>query len=221
AVGKWLGRHIDYHTVKDAVNRYLSGPSGGDQRPVFWDIDAVCPELHQLQQAYPLIRAEVDALLAQQDGMRAYDEINSPSTDIAATTQGRWNVFMLELLGYPATRNRARCPQTVRVLERIPRRIQAMFSILDPGKSIPLHKDPYLRYLRYHLGVLTPHENPPLIRVAGHPYVWTEGEGVLFDDSWPHEVENHSSTPRVVLIVDVPRPLPRVPNMVNRAILYG
>ncbi|MGH8224640.1 MAG: aspartyl/asparaginyl beta-hydroxylase domain-containing protein [Gammaproteobacteria bacterium] len=215
-----LGR-IDYHPFKRAVNGYLARPAGGEQRPVFWDTDDVCPELHRLEEAFPQIRAEVDALFAKRTAMPSYHEISKPSTEIAATTEGRWNVFMLELLGHRMKENLARCPHTARALAGIPRRIQAFFSVLDPGKSVPLHEGPYLGYLRYHLGVRVPAENPPLIRVAGQPYTWKEGEGTIFDDSWPHEVENHCREPRVVLIVDVLRPLPLVPNLVNRAMLYG
>ena len=99
--------------------------------------------------------------------------------------------------------------------------LQAFFSVLEPGKSIPLHDGPYIGYLRYHLGVHVPKEDPPMIRVADHPYVWKDGESVLLDDSWPHEVINHSREPRVVLIVDLPRPLPLVPRLVNAALLWG
>ena len=98
--------------------------------------------------------------------------------------------------------------------------LQAFFSVLEPGKSVPLHDGPYLGYLRYHLGVRVPKDDPPQIRVAGQPYVWKEGEGVMFDDSWPHEVVNHSREPRVVLIVDVPRPLPLLPKLVNDFVLW-
>ena len=45
---------------------------------------------------------------------------------------------------------------TCRVLEGVPNLLQAFFSVLDPGKSIPLHKGPYLGYLRYHLGLHSP-----------------------------------------------------------------
>ncbi len=220
-VGKRLFGGIDYHPFKRVLNGYLSGPAGGENRPIFWDTDAVCPELHRLEEAFPQIRAEVDALLAERTSMPSYHEINEPATGISAGTEGRWNVFMLEILGHRMKENLARCPQTARTLARIPRRIQAFFSVLDPGKSVPLHEGPYLGYLRYHLGVRIPAENPPLIRVAGRPYVWKEGEGAVFDDSWPHEVENHCRELRVVLIVDVRRPLPLIPDLVNRAVLYG
>ena len=212
---------MDYHGAKSAVNRFLLHYAGWDQRPVFFDIDAICPELHELERAYPKIRAELDALLEQHIDMPRYHEVNPPASEISASTEGAWKVFMLELLGQRPERNRAHCPATCAALEKVPGVLQAFFSVLEPGKSVPLHDGPYIGYLRYHLGVRVPKDDPPLIRVAGREYVWKEGEGVLFDDSWPHEVINHSREPRVVLIVDLPRPLPLVPRLVNNFVLWG
>ncbi|CAN5298849.1 aspartyl/asparaginyl beta-hydroxylase domain-containing protein [soil metagenome] len=212
---------MDYHGFKSAVNRYLMGYAGADKRPVFFDIDSICPELHHLEQAFPSIRAEVDSLLAQRVAIPRYHEVNPPATEISSSTEGNWRVFMLELLGKRPERNRARCPATCAALEHIPGLLQAFFSVLEPGKSVPLHDGPYIGYLRYHLGLRVPKDNPPMIRVAGQEYVWKEGEGVMFDDSWPHEVINHSREPRVVLIVDVPRPMPFVPRLVNNFVLWG
>jgi len=212
---------MDYHGFKSAINRFLLRYAGWDRRPVFFDIDAVCPELRELERAYPSIRAEADALLDQRVSMPRYHEVNPPAKEISASTQGNWNVFMLELLGHRPERNRARCTATCAALRRVPGVLQAFFSVLEPGKSVPLHDGPYIGYLRYHLGVRVPKEDPPLIRVNGREYVWKEGEGVLFDDSWPHEVVNRSREPRVVLIVDLPRPLPLVPRLVNNLVLWG
>lgn len=212
---------MDYHGVKSAVNRFLLRYAGWDQRPVFFDIDAICPQLRELERAYPRIRAEADALLTQRVAMPRYHEVNPPSTDISTSTDGNWNVFMLELLGRRPERNRAHCPDTCAALARVPGILQAFFSVLEPGKSVPLHDGPYIGYLRYHLGVRVPKDDPPLIRVAGREYVWQDGEGVMFDDSWPHEVINRSREPRVVLIVDLPRPLPLVPRLVNNFMLWG
>jgi len=153
--------------------------------------------------------------------MPRYHEVNPPSTEISTSTEGNWNVFMLELLGRRPERNRARCPDTCAALQQVPGILQAFFSVLEPGKSVPLHDGPYIGYLRYHLGVRVPKDDPPLIRVAGREYVWKDGEGVMFDDSWPHEVVNRSREPRVVLVVDLPRPLPLVPRLVNNFMLWG
>ena len=212
---------MDYHRPKDAVNHFLLRYVGHDSRPVFFDIDEVCPELHELERAFPQIQAEFDGLRREHVPMPRYHEVNRPSTEISASTPGNWNVFMLELLGHRSERNRSLCPQTCAALRKVPGVLQAFFSVLDPGKSVPLHGGPYIGYLRYHLGVRVPGDDPPMIRVAGQPYVWKEGEGVLFDDSWPHEVINHSHEPRAVLIVDLARPLPLLPRLVNSALLWG
>ncbi|MFT7772100.1 aspartyl/asparaginyl beta-hydroxylase domain-containing protein [Roseateles sp.] len=212
---------MDYHAPKRAVNHLLLHYAGHGQRPVFFDIDAVCPELRILEQAFPQIRAECDALLDGHVAMPRYHDINRPATEISATTAGDWKVYMLELLGHKPAGNRARCPDTCAALARVPHTLQAFFSVLDPGKSIPEHEGPYLGYLRYHLGIRVPRTHPPHICVAGQSYTWKEGEGVLFDDSWPHAVVNHADEPRIVLIVDLPRPLPLLPRLVNNLVLWG
>jgi aspartate beta-hydroxylase/beta-hydroxylase len=70
--------------------------------------------------------------------------------------------------------------------------------------------------LRYHLGLVVPDRNPPSIRLKNQVYTWKEGESVLFDDSWNHEVYNHCDQDRVVLIVDIRRPMPQPFDAVNR-----
>ena len=42
---------------------------------------------------------------------------------------------------------------------------------------------------------------------------------MLFDDSWEHEVINRSPGDRVVLIVDVRRPMPLVFDSLNRFVI--
>jgi aspartyl/asparaginyl beta-hydroxylase (cupin superfamily) len=121
----------------------------------------------------------------------------------------------------------ARCPETMALLDGIPGLFEAFFSILEGGKSIPAHEGPYRGYIRYHLGLVVPEKNPPSIRLKDQIYTWKEGESVLFDDSWNHEVYNQSEGDRVVLIVDIRRPMPQPFDAVNRIVqrimkpLYG
>lgn len=83
------------------------------------------------------------------------------------------------------------------------------FSVLDPNVCIPPHYGPYKGYLRYHLGLIVPEENgkKPFIVVDNQKYFWKEGEGIMFDDFYEHYVENPTSQQRVVLFIDVVRPL--------------
>jgi aspartyl/asparaginyl beta-hydroxylase (cupin superfamily) len=122
--------------------------------------------------------------------------------------------MLRSMLGKPEA-NQARCPQTTALLKKIPGIYQAFFSILDAGKSIPAHAGNYLGYLRYHLGLRVPQNNPPTMRVRDQYHTWEEGRSILFDDSWEHEVYNKSDGLRVVLIVDFFRPLPPSLHVMN------
>ena len=207
---------LDYHIFKDIVNGYLALHFNKARRPTFFSIAETYPELDAVTKAYPAIRKEFEKVMAEGLSLPQYHEVDSGERDISDTTPKRWNVFLLECVGYKVELNRQRCPETCRALAQVPHMVQAFFSILDPGKSVPKHEGPYLGYLRFHLGLRVPKNNPPKIVVNGQDYVWKEGEAVMFDDSWPHEVINNSNELRAVLIVDVLRPLPFTGNIVNR-----
>jgi aspartyl/asparaginyl beta-hydroxylase (cupin superfamily) len=194
---------LDYHIFKSAVNIYFDRYTGGVDRPTFFNIADTCPELNDITAAHSTIRAEFDRLPISAESLPQYHEIDPGEAEISDTTPKRWAVFMLEILGHRLEANRALCPETSRLLDRVPNLIQAFFSILEPSKSIPEHEGPYRGYLRYHLGLRVPKANPPKLVVNGQDYVWQEGEAVLFDDSWPHSVVNHSPETRTVLIVDI------------------
>jgi aspartyl/asparaginyl beta-hydroxylase (cupin superfamily) len=208
----------DFQFLKNLANGYLGRYVDPPRRPTFFDIKSFYPELDVVTQAYPVIRREFEALIAEAPELPQYHEIDATERSISATTPKRWTVFMLEILGHKPEANRARCPETCRVLAQVPNLIEAFFSILEPGKSIPEHEGPYLGYLRYHLGLRVPKDDPPKLIVNRQDYVWKEGEAVLFDDSWPHSVVNHAKEMRAVLIVDVRRPLPKAPDRFNRFI---
>jgi len=214
---------VDYHPFKSMLNRYFAGYVGGASRPVFFDVEATCPGLAALTRSYPAIREECDRVLALRAGLPRYHEIDPGEAAISAAgdPDRRWTVFLLYILGHRPARNRALCPRTCRVLDGVTGLTQAFFSILDPGKSIPLHEGPYLGYLRYHLALRVPAENPPRLVVSGREHVWREGQALLFDDTWPHEVVNHGTEVRAVLIVDVLRPLPFWPSLANRLVARG
>lgn len=81
----------------------------------------------------------------------------------------------------------------------------AFFSILEPGKTIPSHYGPFKGILRYHLGLIVP--KGCFISVDNQVYEWKEGEGVLFDETYKHFVKNETDYYRVILFLDIRRPL--------------
>ena len=184
--------------------------AGGLDRPVFYDTDKTYPILRLLDKNYPVIREELDALLADMDTIPRYHELAKTESYISGSgdPERNWRVFMLRsMVGTPRA-NQAKCPRTTALIRKIPNIYQAFFSILDAKKSIPAHSGVYLGYLRYHLGLRVPKNHPPTMRVRNQYHTWAEGQSILFDDSLNHEVYNNSDGVRVVLIVDILRPLP-------------
>jgi beta-hydroxylase len=92
----------------------------------------------------------------------------------------------------------------------------AMFSILSPRKHILDHRGPYKGVLRYHLGLIVPEDAESCrIRVGEDYRHWQEGKSMVFDDTFNHEVWNDTEETRVVLFVDVMRPLPFPESLIN------
>ena len=53
---------MDYHVFKSMLNRFYAPYIGGQQRPVFFDINATFPELNIVTQNYSNIKNEYAAL---------------------------------------------------------------------------------------------------------------------------------------------------------------
>jgi aspartyl/asparaginyl beta-hydroxylase (cupin superfamily) len=209
-------------SILDAVNYVFDFHTGGTRRPVFFDKRATCPSLLGLDDQAQAIREELVALLPEKSEIPRYHEIDRMQKGISAVgdPEKSWKIFYLYIMGEKPKDNRARCPRTSSLLDQVPGLFQAFFSILDGGKTIPAHRGPYRGYLRYHLGLVVPEKDPPSIRIKDRHYTWKEGESILFDDSWEHEVYNESESDRVVLIVDIRRPMPLPFAMFNRFVEF-
>lgn len=207
--------------VVKLANQVYFRASNGEHRPAFYDIDAIKPELRTLDENFATIRAELDALLTDKQSIPRYHEVSARETPISGVVDPDkdWRIFVLHCPAGIPRKNQAKCPRTAELTGKIPGLVQAFFSILDPGKSIPAHSGPYLGYLRYHLAVRVPKNNPPKMRVKDEVHQWEEGKSIVFDDSHDHEVYNKSDGTRVVLIVDFMRPMHLPAHALNATLL--
>jgi len=172
----------------------------------------------EIEKDWKLIRAELDEVLKDRESLPSFHEITKEVETI--TTDNNWKTFFLAGYGIECEENRRRCPNTVKALEKIPGMKTAMFSILSPQKHIPAHRGPYNGVLRYHLGLMVPEPRENCkIRVHDEFYCWAEGEGVIFDDCFDHEVWNDTDGVRVVLFVDVQRPMTGFGNWLNNTVI--
>jgi beta-hydroxylase len=120
---------------------------------------------------------------------------------------GIWRSFFLWGYGFPIEENLARCPATAAVVAQVPGLTNAFFSILAPGAHIPDHRGVTKGLITCHLGLVVPTDGDVRMRVGDRVVRWAEGETLVFDDTYRHEVWNDTGGARVVLLIQAARPL--------------
>ena len=161
-------------------------------------------QLKILQDNWQIIRDEA-LTLNEQAQIKSSDKLD----DIGFNSFFRtgWKRFYLKWYGSSLDSAKQLCPKTVALLESIPTVKGAMFAMLPPGARLVKHRDPYAGSLRYHLGLVTPNSDNCYINVDGQRYSWRDGEAVIFDETFIHYAENTSEQNRIILFVDVKRPV--------------
>ena len=97
----------------------------------------------------------------------------------------------------------------------------AFFSILAPGAHIPQHRGFDKALLRYQLGLIVPEKRSDCtLWVDRTPHHWSEGESIVFDDTYLHEVRNDTNQERIVLLVHFERPMGALGRAVHRLVLF-
>ena len=123
-------------------------------------------------------------------------------------------------------RNRRACPQTLKLLDSIQEASdmarrgvgESTFSALGSGAHLKPHCGATNTRLTAHLPLLVPEGCS--IRVGTEERTYREGELMVFDDSWEHEVrESLSAAPRPTAHPYLPPPLadPRAPRLASRS----
>jgi len=179
----------------------------------FWDVSS--PEMawtKEFESHYDVIREELMALRGQAgfqpyrgpswtQGIEAPDGLGKMSHDA-----GDWNVFYLFLHDAKFEENCKRCPETVRLIEKVaPRHYShAFFSALTPGTHITHHNGPTNKKLRCHLP-LTGCKGAKL-RVGDEFTNPEEKKLFVMDDSFEHEAWHDGNETRIVLIFDIWHP---------------
>ena len=168
------------------------------------------PWLAKLEKATPVIRTEVEAILAAADpGLAPYVAMAK------GTPEGKWSgldgsldwsSLHLWREGQRIDEACARAPKTAALVESLPlaripgRAPTVFFSILKAGSHIPPHIGVTNSRTIIHLPLIVP--GACEFRVGGETREWREGEAFAFDDTIEHEAWNRSDKDRAVLILD-------------------
>lgn len=162
------------------------------------------PELDILQENWEKIRDEA-AILNDQGAIKASDDLDDIGFNSFFKTG--WTRFYLKWYGSSLESAQRLCPETVRLVESLPQVKGAMFAMLPPGARLVKHRDPFAGSLRYHMGLETPNHDDCYIEVDGTKYSWRDGEVVMFDETYIHHAENTTDKNRIVLFLDIKRPV--------------
>ncbi len=197
------------------------------QRPEFFFIPGLAPIpwferehfdwVSRVEDAFPAVRAELEALLPERAGFTPY--IHGTQGQEATTPDGTdfshlagnlsWSAFHLHK-GGRIDEHCNRCPQTAALMDSLPLpqaegwMPETFFSVLGPGERIIPHFGQMNGRLTIHLGLIIP---PGCgIRVDEETRGWEEGKVLAFDDSFLHEAWNGSEQERAVYIFEAWHP---------------
>ena len=99
------------------------------------------------------------------------------------------------------------CPRLAAIVAAIPGLHDAHIARLAPGAHVPPRRGATKGLITCHLGLAVPRDGDARMRVKDRIVRWAEGETLVFDDTYVHEMWNETGGTRTVLVVQVVRPL--------------
>ena len=192
--------------------------------PAILETETEFPNAAKFTHAWREIRDE--ALAVHLGKVPRFHDIMPEQADISANDGLDWRMFVLKAYDMTVPENLARMPVLSRLLAECPEVKSAAVSFLAPRKHIPSHRGPFRGIMRFHLGLVIPRQadgRPATIMMIDHQEKRiTDGEGMLWDDTYPHEVMNNADEARIALLLDVWRPgMPWDMEILSRLIVRG
>jgi len=92
----------------------------------------------------------------------------------------------------------------------------ASLSILEPGAEIPLHVGQCRALVKFHIPIYIPQGDVGML-YSGDKFYWTSP--MIFDDTISHSVWNHTKERRIIILMDIIRPMGIPWDLINHRIL--
>jgi aspartate beta-hydroxylase len=200
-----------------------------DQRintPAILDPSQFFPNARRFTQAWQDIRREALKVAESLPRIPRFHDIMPAQADISANDGRDWRLFIMKAYGVAFPDKLAQCPTVAAILDHVPEAISCSFSFIAPGKHVPRHRGPFRGILRFHLMLSMPEDKDGLpeceLYIDDEPYRLRDGQSLLWDDTFPHEVLNRSDKVRIALLLDVWRPhMPADMRVLSNAIYFG
>ena len=194
--------------------------------PAILDPAHFFPDAGRFTERWTDIRREALAVAETLPRVPLFHDIMPAQTDISANDGRDWRLFIMKAYGATVMNNLTRCPTVGAILDDVPEAISCSFSFIAPGKHIPRHRGPFRGILRFHLMLSMPEDEDGVpaceLMIDDIPYRLADGESLLWDDTFPHEVLNRGSQVRIALLLDVWRKdMPAELRLLSNAIYFG
>jgi aspartate beta-hydroxylase len=192
--------------------------------PPILDATEHFPDAMRFAAAWHTIRDEAMAMAPQVRTIPRFHDIMPEQTNISANDGRDWRMFILKAYGVENPRHMSVCPALAAIIAESPDVLSASLSFMEPGKHVPAHRGPFRGVIRFYLGLSVPKFRDgrvaTLLKIAGEEYRIGEGQWLLWDDTYFHEVWNHGDTWRAVLLLDVwRRTMPLDMRLLSRAVI--
>jgi aspartate beta-hydroxylase len=194
--------------------------------PATLDSEHYFPNAKRFTERWTDIRHEALAVAGMLNQVPRFHDIMPAQADISANDGRDWRVFIMKAYGVTVQNNLQRCPTVAALLHEAPEVVSAILSFLAPGKHVPEHRGPFRGILRFHLMLSMPRDGNGVpacvMNIDGVPYRLGDGESLLWDDTYSHEVWNRSDQVRIALLLDVwRRDMPFDIALLSQAILLA
>lgn len=186
--------------VRHIYDRRIAGP------PIL-DAGTYFPYASRFGGAWRDIREEADRLATRLPSVPRFHDIMREQEDVSAHDGRDWRIFILKAYGIESPEHMAACPRLARIVAGTPGVLSSSISFMAPGKHIPAHRGPFRGVLRFYLGLSVPRRadgSPAVVlKINGQEHRVGDGEWLIWDDTYTHEVLNESDRWRSVLLLDL------------------
>jgi aspartate beta-hydroxylase len=195
-----------YEVATSAIRRiYGSRVSGA---PVL-DVESYFPGAKRFVEVWPKLRDEALRVAEDLKQVPRFHELMPDQAEISANDGRDWRILVLKAYGTILPRNHARCPVLAENVSSVPDVLSAALSFLAPGKHVPEHRGPFRGVIRFYMGLSVPSSDdgsPAAVLTIDHrEHRVGNGECLLWDDTFPHEVMNRGDQVRIALLLDIRR----------------
>ena len=182
--------------------------------PPFLELEKYFPNYKYIEENTSFFQKELNQLLEKthngKDIQFTKDTYGNEGIgrDVDEEKNRGWRVFHVKIGKNILESGKKNFPKLVETIKKYPEIINVTVSILDGKTKIPMHVGYYKGIMRYMLPLKIPkNKDDCFLCVNGDKYVWEEGKSLLWDDNFPHKVYNHTEETRVVIYMDIERPL--------------